>query len=78
MSYSNNCKMCQVCRYTRKHFKNFVIKTLCIINALSLLYWLIVLDGIASWQPLVIMTVNLSFLLAAAYVNLVRGDIYEL
>lgn len=78
MSYSNNCKMCQVCRYTRKHFKNFVIKTLCIINALSLLYWLIVLDGIASWQPLAIMIVNLAFLIAVAYVNLVRGDIYEL
>ena len=70
--------MCQVCRYTRKHFKNFVIKTLCIINALSLLYWLIVLDGIASWQPLAIMAVNLAFLITVACVNLVRGDIYEL
>lgn len=69
--------MCQVCRYTRKHFKNYAIKTLCIINALSLLYWLIVLDSIASWQPLVIMAVNLAFLIAVAYVNLVNGGIED-
>lgn len=78
MSCLNNRKVCQICRYTRRHFKNFAIKTLCIINTLSLLYWLTVLDGIVSWQPLAIMAVNLAFLLAVAYVNLVRDDLYEL
>lgn len=69
MNCSRNCKMCRVCKYIRKHFKNFVIKTLCVINAFSLAFWLCAIDAIISWQPYVIMLVNALFLGLAAYAN---------
>lgn len=69
MNCSRNCKMCRTCKYIRKHFKNFVIKTLCVINAFSLAFWLCAIDAIISWQPYVIMLVNALFLGLAAYAN---------
>lgn len=69
MNCSHDCKMCRVCKYIRKHFKNFIIKTLCMLNAFSLFYWMCWIDAIISWQPWVIMLVNASFLILVAYAN---------
>lgn len=69
MNCSHDCKMCRVCKYIRKHFKNFIIKTLCVLNAFSLVYWICWIDAIISWQPWVIMLVNASFLILVAYAN---------
>lgn len=62
-------KKCQRCRYIRKHFKNFMIKSLIFINAFSLLFWLSIVDYIISWQPYAIMTVNFTWLCWIAVVN---------
>lgn len=74
MNCSHNCRLCKVCKYTRKHVKNFIIKTLCILNAFSLLFWVCMLDSIISWQPYVIMLSNLSFLSLVTYVNEYRKE----
>ena len=44
------------------------------INLFSLLHWICVLDYIISWQPVVIMSVNCSFLWVVAYAN---GYVYD-
>lgn len=69
MNCSRNRRMCRTCRYIRRHAKNFIIKTLCIINAFSLIFWVCAIDAIISWQPYVIMLFNTLFLLAVAYAN---------
>lgn len=69
MNCSHNCKMCLVCRYIRKHFKNFVIKTLVFVNMISFMYWCLLIDYIISWQPYAIMILNLSVTALIAYAN---------
>lgn len=69
MNYLHKRKFCRVCRYARRHAKNFIIKTLCVVNAFSLLFWMCLIDSIISWQPVVIMAVNIIFLYLVAYVN---------
>ena len=69
MNYSHDCKMCLVCRYVRRHARNFIIKSLCMVNAVSLVFWLCLIDSIISWQPYVIMAVNFLFLCLVAYAN---------
>lgn len=67
------CKICKACRYSRKHFKNFVIKTLVVINTISLFYWIGLIDFIISWQPYAIMLFNATFLFL---VSLANGWVY--
>lgn len=74
MNCSYDCKMCRGCRYIRRHAKNFIIKSLCVINAFSLLFWACFLDSIIFWQPYAIMAVNFLFLCLVAYTN---GCFYE-
>lgn len=69
MNCSRNCKMCRMCKYIRRHFKNFIIKALCVINAFSLAFWLCAIDAIISWQPYVIMLVNGLYLGLVLYAN---------
>lgn len=69
MNCSYNCRMCLVCRYVRRHAKNFIIKTLYVINAFSLIFWVCLIDSIISWQPYAIMAVNFLFLCLVAYAN---------
>ena len=69
MNYLQKRKLCRVCRYARKHAKNFIIKTLCVVNAFSLLFWVCLIDSIISWRPVAIMAVNLIFLHLVAYAN---------
>lgn len=69
MNYLHKRKFCRVCRYARRHAKNFILKTLCVVNAFSLLFWVCLIDSIISWQPVVIMVVNIIFLYLVAYVN---------
>ena len=69
MNYLHKRKFCRVCRYARRHAKNFIIKTLCVVNAFSLLFWVCLIDSIISWQPVVIMVVNIIFLYLVAHVN---------
>lgn len=64
-----NCKMCRVCRYIRRHIKNFIIKALLVINFTSLLFWMCYLDAIISWQPYVIMLVNALVVGVIGYAN---------
>lgn len=52
-----------------RHAKNFIIKTLCVINAFSLLFWMCLIDSIISWQPMAIMAVNIIFLYLVLYAN---------
>lgn len=61
-------------RVARRKLKNFIIKTLVIINLFSLIFWMCLVDSIISWQPFVIMLVNSSFLWLVAYAN---GYIYD-
>lgn len=61
-------------RVAHRKFKNFIIKTLIMINLFSLLFWVCFISGIISWQPFVIMIVNILFLWVAAYAN---GYIYD-
>lgn len=69
MNCSHNCKMCRICRYMCRHAKNFIIKTLCVINAFSLVFWICLTDSVISWQPYLIILVNSLFLWLVAYVN---------
>ena len=69
MNYLHKRKFCRVCRYARRHAKNFIIKTLCVVNAFSLLFWMCLIDSIISWQPVAIMVVNVIFLYLVAYAN---------
>lgn len=62
-------KLCRRCKYVRKHFKNFVIKTLLTANIISLLFWLSFIDYIISWQPYLIMAVNFVVICWIALVN---------
>lgn len=62
-------KLCRRCKYVRKHFKNFVIKTLLAANIISLLLWLSFIDYIISWQPYLIMAVNFVVICWIALVN---------
>lgn len=43
-------KLYRGCRYIRRHAKNFIIKTLCVVNSFSLLFWMCLIDSIISWQ----------------------------
>ena len=61
-------------RVARRKLKNFIIKTLVITNLFSLIFWMCLVDSIISWQPFVIMIVNISFLWLVAYAN---GYIYD-
>lgn len=61
-------------RVARRKLKNFIIKTLVIINLFSLIFWMCLVDSIISWQPFVIMIVNILFLWLVAYAN---GYIYD-
>lgn len=69
MNYLQKRKLRLGCRYARKHAKNFIIKTLCVVNAFSLLFWMCMIDAIISWQPVAIMVVNMIFLYLVAYAN---------
>lgn len=69
MNYSHNCVGCHICHYIRRHLKNFIIKTLCVVNICSLITLGSAIDAIISWQPYVIMLVNFLFLFTVAYVN---------
>ena len=65
----DSTKICRRCKYVRKHFKNFVIKTLLGVNIFSLLFWLSFIDYIISWQPYLIMAVNFVVICWIALVN---------
>lgn len=69
MNCSHNCKMCRVCRYVRKHFKNFIIKSILCLNLFSFFYWVLLIDYIISWQPFAIMAVNLLVVFLIGYAN---------
>lgn len=69
MNYLQKRKLRRVCRYVRKHAKNFIIKTLCAVNAFSLVFWMCLIDAVISWQPVAIMAVNVIFLYLVAYAN---------
>lgn len=56
-------------KYIKKHFKNFVIKTIIFFNVLSLMYWIVYSDYIISWQPYAIMAFNLLVLSLIGYAN---------
>lgn len=61
-------------RVAPRKLKNFIIKTLVITDLFSLIFWMCLVDSIISWQPFVIMIVNISFLWLVAYAN---GYIYD-
>lgn len=61
-------------RIVPRKLKNFIIKILVIINLFSLIFWMCLVDSIISWQPFVIMIINISFLWLVAYAN---GYIYD-
>lgn len=69
MNCSHNCKMCRVYTYIRKHFKNFIIKTVFCLNLFSLMYWCLMIDCITSWQPFAIMAFNVLVLSLIGYAN---------
>jgi hypothetical protein len=73
MNCSHNCMMCRVWKYIKKHFKNFVIKTISFFNMLSLMYWIVYIDYIISWQPYAIMAFNLLVLSLIGYANKDNG-----
>ncbi len=72
-SRDSTSKLCRRCKYVRKHFKNFVIKTLLAANIISLLFWLSFIDYIISWQPYLIMAVNF---IVVSWIALVNDVIY--
>lgn len=88
MNCSHNCMMCRVWKYIKKHFKNFVIKTIIFFNMLSLMYWIVYIDYIISWQPYAIMAFNLLVLSLIGYATVnvtsdnarivVNGEVYEI
>lgn len=69
MNCSYNCRMCRVCRYIRRHIKNFIIKALLVTNFTSLLFWMCCIDAIISWQPYMIMLVNALVVGVIGYAN---------
>jgi hypothetical protein len=40
-----------------------------VLNGISLMFWFCLIDSIVSWQPYVIMAVNVAFLSLVAYAN---------
>lgn len=49
--------------------RKVVLNVLTMINAISLLFWILVVDAIVSWQPYLIMSINFCWLVAMAYRN---------
>lgn len=49
--------------------RKVVLNVLTMINAISLLFWILVVDSIISWQPYLIMSINFCWLVAMAYRN---------
>lgn len=54
--------------------KNIILKLLLWFNLFSLLFWICLVDAIISWQPVVIMLVNVGFISLFAYAN---GYVYD-
>lgn len=69
MNYLQKRKFCRICRYARRHAKNFILKILCVINIFSLVFWVCCINLIISWEPWIIMAVNADFLYLMAYAN---------
>ncbi len=74
MNCLHNCAMCRMCRYVRKHFKNFVIKSVLGLNLISFVYWVLLVDYIISWQPFAIMVFNLLVIFLIGYANKDMGE----
>lgn len=56
-------------RRVRRKIHNLILKVLVYINGISLVFWICLIDSIISWQPYVIMAVNIAFLAMVAYAN---------
>ena len=58
----------------KRKIHNVVLMVLIYLNAFSLLFWILVIDAIISWQPYVIMAVNAGFLVLVGYANGLFGE----
>lgn len=61
-------------RKQRKRIKNFILKSFTFVNGMSLLFWIMVIDDIISWQPYLIIAFNMGWLWLMAYAN---GWVYD-
>ena len=62
MNCLHNHKFYEIQRYVKKHFKNFMIKIFCLLNLISLLYCMLLVDYFTSWKPWIIICSNVLFI----------------
>ena len=53
----------------RRKIHNFGLKIITVLNVLSLLYWMCVIDAVVSWQPYLIMAINFGWIFLFSYAN---------
>lgn len=56
-------------RKIRRKIKNAVLKTLVVLNFISLMILVCAADSITSWQPIAVMILNVCFLMLMAWAN---------
>lgn len=60
---------CRKTRRIRRKIHQAGIKGFTFLNAVSLLFWIMYVDAICSWQPYLIMSINFCWLVLMAYAN---------
>ena len=68
-------RWCRRTRRIRKKIHQAGIKGFTFLNAVSLLFWIMFVDGITSWEPYMIMSLNFCWLILVAYAN--QGSVKE-
>ena len=65
----NFTEWCKRTRRIRRKIHVIGLKIFTWMNAVSLLFWILYVDGICSWQPYLIMSINFTWLSMMAYAN---------
>ena len=62
-------RWCRRTRRIRRKIHQAGIKCFTFLNAVSLLFWIMYVDAICSWQPYLIMVINIGWLFLMGYAN---------
>ena len=65
----NFTEWCRSTRRTRKKIHHMGLKIITGLNVISLLFLVVSVDGFVSWQPYMIMLINIGWLFLMGYAN---------
>lgn len=65
----NFTEWCRSTRRTRKKIHHMGLKIITGLNVISLLFLVVSVDGFVSWQPYLIMMINIGWLFLMGYAN---------